>query len=147
MVRLLHKIIGRAGWEGFPSIDKNANSPHHGMNVLLLVALASLTRGASRAIKKEFKHYEKNQVAGIKFAIDEENMRSWYFVFTGEIGTEFEGGEYFGSIKLPMDYPSENSGSMHRIVKMITPNGRFYCGVDICIFNFHKLISSEYMKT
>lgn len=58
------------------------------------------------------------------------NLRVWHFSVRGPTGTRspYAKGIYHGRVVLPKDYP----GSPPR-VHILTPNGRFIPGVDICL--------------
>ncbi|KAL7535073.1 hypothetical protein ACHAWF_005049 [Thalassiosira exigua] len=56
------------------------------------------------------------------------NLLRWHFSVSGPAGSPYDGGVYHGRVLLPRDYP----GSPPR-VQVLTPSGRFQCGVDICL--------------
>jgi ubiquitin-protein ligase len=56
------------------------------------------------------------------------NLHEWHFSFSGVAGSPYEGGIYHGRFILPNDYPIRAPR-----VQLLTPNGRFKCGQDICL--------------
>lgn len=58
----------------------------------------------------------------------ENDILQWYFILSGPEDSPFEGGEYFGSLKFPPEYPFKAP-----VISIITPNGRFKSGENICI--------------
>ena len=98
--------------------------------IFLTILLFSVRTGQNaKTLYKELEFHMNNPTEGVRFAIDGDDLSSWYFVFTGEKGTVYEGGQYFG--KLSNYYPPENKFA----VQMYTPSGRFKTGQNICIEN------------
>lgn len=56
------------------------------------------------------------------------NLLDWHFSFTGIEDSPFSQGIYHGRIRLPIDYPRSAPS-----ICMITPNGRWEVGKDICL--------------
>jgi len=56
------------------------------------------------------------------------NLLEWHFSFTGIADTPFSKGIYHGRIRLPKNYPRSAPS-----ICMITPNGRWEVGKDICL--------------
>ena len=83
---------------------------------------------ASIRLKKELVSLENEPVQGIYTKPDEDNILHWYFLIVGAKGTDFEGGEYFGMIMFPQNYPFKPPD-----FKMFTPSGRFVCNQKICL--------------
>lgn len=58
------------------------------------------------------------------------NFFEWYYVIVGVPWTEYEGGEYCGTITFPATFPYAPPA-----IRMLTPSGRFKPGERIC-FSF-----------
>ena len=56
------------------------------------------------------------------------NLLEWHFSFTGIADTPYAHGIYHGRIRLPSNYPRSAPS-----ICMITPNGRWEVGKDICL--------------
>jgi len=56
------------------------------------------------------------------------NLLDWHFSFTGIEDSPYSQGIYHGRIRLPIDYPRSAPS-----ICMITPNGRWEVGKDICL--------------
>lgn len=52
-----------------------------------------------------------------------------YYCFEGVVGSWYEGGQYFGKIVLPEDFP--HSGPKE--IQCITPSGRFHTNMSLCL--------------
>mmetsp|Transcript_84791 Transcript_84791/g.164466 ORF Transcript_84791/g.164466 Transcript_84791/m.164466 type:complete len:377 (-) Transcript_84791:188-1318(-) len=63
------------------------------------------------------------------------SLREWHFSFSGVMDSDFEGGVYHGRFILPATYPAAAPR-----VQILTPNGRFSTGQDICLSasSFHQ---------
>lgn len=64
----------------------------------------------------------------------EDNILEWHFILRGPPGTPYEGGEYWGQLLFPGDYPFKPPG-----IKVQTPSGRFQPDTRICtsMSDFH----------
>lgn len=69
---------------------------------------------------------QKEPIPNALVRTDEKNVLDWYFVLY-DLTDDYEGGEYFGKISFPNDYPFKAP-----TLKFITPNGRFEEGKTIC---------------
>lgn len=92
------------------------------------------TRGATRRLAKE---YQQMQVDPPEYATakpSERNILEWHYVITGPPETPYHGGQYYGVINFPPDYPFKPPS-----IKMVTPSGRFQCNTRLClsISDFH----------
>lgn len=85
-------------------------------------------------LAREYRSIQKEPIPYIDAKPDEANMFQWYFVITGPPSTPYEGGQYFGSLTYPPEYPFKPPS-----IKMFTPSGRFITYQDIClsISNYH----------
>ena len=82
-----------------------------------------------QTITKQQQNNTKNQNRlDVRIGPWNKNIFMWHFSFLGSPNSVYEGGVYHGRILLPKDYPL----SPPRI-QMITPNGRFVTGADICL--------------
>ncbi|CAD6887055.1 unnamed protein product [Tilletia controversa] len=64
----------------------------------------------------------------------EENILEWHYIVRGPPDTPFHGGEYWGVLQFPPEYPFKPPG-----IKMFTPSGRFKPDAKICtsMSDFH----------
>ncbi|XBW37917.1 hypothetical protein QEN19_003497 [Hanseniaspora menglaensis] len=83
---------------------------------------------AVKRLTKEYKDVQKNPDNLIEVRFDEDNMMNIYYLLTGSPDTPYEGGSYFGCIKVKDNYPFSPPSIM-----MITPNGRFQENTRICL--------------
>ncbi len=62
------------------------------------------------------------------------NMPRWHYILTGPPNTPYEGGQYWGSLMFPSDYPFAPPA-----IRMHTPSGRFQPSTRLClsISDFH----------
>lgn len=81
---------------------------------------------ADRRLLKEFKQLSKSPVPKIRAHPDSENILVWHFVLFGD--GVYEGGEYYGQILFPSQYPFKPPD-----MKMLTPNGRFEQNRTVCM--------------
>jgi len=66
---------------------------------------------------------------------DENDPLTWYFLIKGQMGTEYENGEYIGKIVHNVNYPVSPPDYY-----MFTPSGRYDINKKICLTNssYHK---------
>lgn len=83
---------------------------------------------AVKRLAKEYKDVQKNPDTLIEVRFDEDNMLNIYYLLSGSPDTLYEGGSYFGCIKVKDNYPFAPPSIM-----MITPNGRFVENTRICL--------------
>ncbi|KAK0545304.1 Ubiquitin-conjugating enzyme E2 6 [Tilletia horrida] len=64
----------------------------------------------------------------------EDNILEWHYIIRGPPDTSFHGGEYWGVLQFPPEYPFKPPG-----IKMFTPSGRFKPDAKICtsMSDFH----------
>ncbi|BFZ54849.1 Ubiquitin-conjugating enzyme E2 6 [Savitreella phatthalungensis] len=89
------------------------------------------------AIKRLTKEYQQIQRDPPEFAIakpSERNILEWHYVITGPPDSPYAGGQYYGTLHFPADYPFKPPA-----IKMCTPSGRFQCNTRLClsISDFH----------
>jgi len=58
---------------------------------------------------------------------DEKNILTWHYILRGPPDSPYHGGEYYGQLQFPADYPFKPPG-----IKMHTPSGRFQPDKKIC---------------
>ncbi|CAF9930128.1 MAG: Ubiquitin-conjugating enzyme E2 6 [Heterodermia speciosa] len=64
----------------------------------------------------------------------ETNILEWHYILTGPPATPYEGGQYWGTLLFPPDYPFAPPS-----IRMHTPSGRFQPSTRLClsISDFH----------
>ncbi|GAA5846135.1 hypothetical protein JCM3766R1_005647 [Sporobolomyces carnicolor] len=89
---------------------------------------------ARKRLQKEHAAFQKNPPPSIWARPNESNILEWHYIFRGPPNSPFEGGEYWGVVEFPKDYPFAPPG-----LKMNTPSGRFTPSAAICtsMSNFH----------
>lgn len=92
---------------------------------------------ASVGVKRLTKEYEKllkEPIDNIIARPDNSNILQWHFIITGAKDTPFEGGQYYGLLIFPKEYPMKPPE-----IRMVTPNGRFQPNQALClnISSFH----------
>ena len=87
-----------------------------------------------RAKKRLDHEYKSFPLDYIKVNFKKETFLEWHFLFIGQNGTPFEGGEYHGTLIFPENYPLSPPTT-----QIITPNGRFQTNERVCfsISDFH----------
>jgi ubiquitin-conjugating enzyme E2 J2 len=71
----------------------------------------------------------------VRFYVHDGDLKHIYFCVFGHKDTPYQGGEFYGEVTLPEDYPF----SPPKQLIMHTPNGRYEIGKAICLTNtsFH----------
>ncbi|GAA5899906.1 ubiquitin-conjugating enzyme E2 [Sporobolomyces salmoneus] len=89
---------------------------------------------ARKRLQKEHAAFQKNPPPLIWARPNEQNILEWHFIFRGPDDSPYAGGEYWGVVEFPKDYPFAPPG-----LKMNTPSGRFTPSAAICtsMSNFH----------
>ncbi|KAL7409157.1 ubiquitin-conjugating enzyme/RWD-like protein [Mrakia frigida] len=82
---------------------------------------------ARKRLGKEFQGMQKSPPPFAFGCPDEKNILNWHFVLRGPPDSPYDGGEYYGVIMFPSDYPFKPPD-----IKMVTPSGRFRPGQKIC---------------
>ena len=87
-----------------------------------------------RILEHEYESFVTSPLDYIKVNFEEGTYLEWHFLFIGQIGTPFEGGEYHGTLVFPDNYPFSPPST-----RFITPNGRFQINERVCfsISDFH----------
>lgn len=92
------------------------------------------TPQATRRLKKEFALLSQNPPDYIVAHPSERNILEWHYILTGPPDTPYEGGQYWGTLMFPPDYPYAPPA-----IRMHTPSGRFQPSQRLClsISDFH----------
>lgn len=81
-----------------------------------------------KRLQKEYHALCKEPVPQIVARPSPNDILEWHYVLEGSAGTPFEGGDYYGKIKFPPEYPYKPPS-----ISMITPSGRFVPHKKICL--------------
>ncbi|KAI8342245.1 ubiquitin-conjugating enzyme/RWD-like protein [Blakeslea trispora] len=86
------------------------------------------TKGAYKRLTKEYMAIQKNPPPYIVAKPLESNILDWHYVITGPPDSPYEGGEYYGRITFPAEYPFKPPA-----IRMTTPSGRFQPDTRLCL--------------
>ncbi|KAI8069727.1 ubiquitin-conjugating enzyme/RWD-like protein [Gongronella butleri] len=86
------------------------------------------TKTAYRRLTKEFMELQKNPPPFITAKPNESNILEWHYVIQGPPDTPYQGGEYYGRLTFPSDYPYKPPS-----IRMSTPSGRFQPDTRLCL--------------
>ncbi|ORY54146.1 UBC-like protein [Leucosporidium creatinivorum] len=94
----------------------------------------SASKQASKRLQKEHVAFQKSPPPFVWARPNEANILEWHYILRGPPDTPYHGGEYWGVVTFPPDYPFAPPG-----IKMNTPSGRFAPSSAICtsMSNFH----------
>ncbi|KAK8921990.1 Ubiquitin-conjugating enzyme E2 34 [Platanthera zijinensis] len=81
-----------------------------------------------KRLQKEYHALCKEPVPQIVARPSPNDILEWHYVLEGSAGTPFQGGDYYGKIKFPPEYPYKPPS-----ISMITPSGRFVPHKKICL--------------
>ena len=92
------------------------------------------TRAAHKRLAREYKSISENPPPYIVAHPSESNILEWHYILTGPPKTPYEGGQYWGTLIFPPDYPFAPPA-----IRMHTPSGRFQPSTRLClsISDFH----------
>ncbi|QIW95570.1 hypothetical protein AMS68_001088 [Peltaster fructicola] len=92
------------------------------------------TRAAHKRLTREYAALSANPPEYITALPSENNILEWHYVLTGPPDTPYVGGQYWGTLVFPSDYPFAPPA-----IRMHTPSGRFRCSERLClsISDFH----------
>lgn len=92
------------------------------------------TRAAHKRLTREYATLSANPPEYIIAHPSESNILEWHYVLTGPPDTAYAGGQYWGTLVFPADYPFAPPA-----IRMHTPSGRFRCSERLClsISDFH----------
>ncbi|EJU03542.1 UBC-like protein, partial [Dacryopinax primogenitus] len=78
-------------------------------------------------LTKEYLAMQKSAPPFVWASPDEKNILNWHYILRGPPDSPYHGGEYYGLLTFPSDYPFKPPG-----IKMFTPSGRFQPDKKIC---------------
>lgn len=92
------------------------------------------TRAANKRLTREYATISASPPEFISAHPSESNILEWHYILTGPPGTPYHGGQYWGTLNFPTDYPFAPPA-----IRMHTPSGRFRCSERLClsISDFH----------
>lgn len=92
------------------------------------------TPGANKRLTREYQNIQKDPPPYIVAHPSESNILEWHYILTGAPNTPYDGGQYWGSLVFPPDYPFAPPA-----IRMHTPSGRFRPSERLClsISDFH----------
>jgi len=92
------------------------------------------TPQATKRLAREYKAIQENPPPYIVAHPSENNILEWHYVLTGPPDTPYEGGQYWGTLTFPPNYPYAPPA-----IRMHTPSGRFQPSTRLClsISDFH----------
>jgi ubiquitin-conjugating enzyme E2 J2 len=92
------------------------------------------TPHATKRLNKEYAAIVADPPAYIIAHPSERNVLEWHYILTGPPETPYEGGQYWGTLTFPADYPFAPPA-----IRMHTPSGRFQPSTRLClsISDFH----------
>jgi ubiquitin-conjugating enzyme E2 J2 len=92
------------------------------------------TKAAHKRLTREYATISKNPPPFIVAHPSESNILEWHYVLTGPPETPYEGGQYWGTLMFPPEYPFAPPA-----IRMHTPSGRFQASTRLClsISDFH----------
>jgi ubiquitin-conjugating enzyme E2 J2 len=92
------------------------------------------TPAATKRLTKEYAAISKSPPPYIVAHPSERNILEWHYILTGPPETPYEGGQYWGTLMFPPDYPFAPPA-----IRMHTPSGRFQPSTRLClsISDFH----------
>lgn len=85
-------------------------------------------------LAREYKSISENPPPYITAHPSEANILEWHYVITGPEDTPYHGGQYWGTLQFPPNYPFAPPA-----IRMHTPSGRFQPSSRLClsISDFH----------
>tara|TARA_R110002003_G_scaffold290_7_gene18579 strand:+ start:3301 stop:4146 length:846 start_codon:yes stop_codon:yes gene_type:complete len=92
------------------------------------------TPAATKRLTKEYVAISKSPPPFIIAHPSDSNILEWHYILTGPPETPYEGGQYWGTLMFPPDYPFAPPA-----IRMHTPSGRFQSSTRLClsISDFH----------
>ncbi|KAK4619380.1 Ubiquitin-conjugating enzyme E2 6 [Fulvia fulva] len=92
------------------------------------------TKAAHKRLTREYQAIQKSPPEFISAHPSETNILEWHYILTGPPDTVYAGGQYWGTLVFPSDYPFAPPA-----IRMHTPSGRFRCSERLClsISDFH----------
>lgn len=92
------------------------------------------TKAAQKRLTREYKTISENPPPYITAHPSESNILEWHYIITGPEETPYHGGQYWGTLMFPPNYPFAPPA-----IRMHTPSGRFQPSTRLClsISDFH----------
>ena len=92
------------------------------------------TAAATKRLTKEYAAIGKSPPPFITAHPSDTNILEWHYILSGPPDTPYEGGQYWGTLMFPPDYPFAPPA-----IRMHTPSGRFQPSTRLClsISDFH----------
>ncbi|KAK6497417.1 Ubiquitin-conjugating enzyme E2 6 [Arthrobotrys musiformis] len=92
------------------------------------------SKTAYKRLTKEYKHIQEEPPPYITAHPLETNILEWVYLIDGPPDTPYTGGQYWGTLVFPPDYPFKPPA-----IRMMTPSGRFQTSTRLClsISDFH----------
>jgi ubiquitin-conjugating enzyme E2 J2 len=92
------------------------------------------TPGAMKRLTREYKTLQESPTPYIVAHPSESNILEWHYILTGPPDTPYEGGQFWGTLNFPSNYPFAPPA-----IRMHTPSGRFQPSTRLClsISDFH----------
>ncbi|KAK0742959.1 ubiquitin-conjugating enzyme/RWD-like protein [Schizothecium vesticola] len=92
------------------------------------------TRAAQKRLTREYKSITENPPPYITAHPSDSNILEWHYIITGPENTPYHGGQYWGTLIFPNNYPFAPPA-----IRMHTPSGRFQPSSRLClsISDFH----------
>ncbi|KAL2119993.1 hypothetical protein VTJ04DRAFT_6954 [Mycothermus thermophilus] len=92
------------------------------------------TRAAQKRLTREYKAIMESPPPYITAHPSESNILEWHYIITGPENTPYHGGQYWGTLIFPPNYPFAPPA-----IRMHTPSGRFQPSSRLClsISDFH----------
>ncbi|KAI1267835.1 ubiquitin-conjugating enzyme [Xylariaceae sp. FL1019] len=92
------------------------------------------SKQASKRLAREYKTISENPPPYISAHPSESNILEWHYIITGPEDTPYHGGQYWGTLVFPPNYPFAPPA-----IRMHTPSGRFQPSTRLClsISDFH----------
>ncbi|KAL8683325.1 MAG: hypothetical protein Q9186_000708 [Xanthomendoza sp. 1 TL-2023] len=92
------------------------------------------TRAATKRLTREYSTISTSPPPYITAHPSESNILEWHYLLTGPPSTPYAGGQYWGTLLFPPNYPFAPPS-----IRMHTPSGRFQPSTRLClsISDFH----------
>ncbi|KAG6325295.1 hypothetical protein E4U44_006879 [Claviceps purpurea] len=92
------------------------------------------SKAAHKRLTREFKTISETPPPYITAHPSESNILEWHYIITGPEDTPYHGGQYWGTLIFPPNYPFAPPA-----IRMHTPSGRFQPSTRLClsISDFH----------
>ncbi|RYP62615.1 hypothetical protein DL771_009658 [Monosporascus sp. 5C6A] len=92
------------------------------------------SKAAHKRLTREYKTISENPPPYITAHPSDSNILEWHYIITGPEDTPYHGGQYWGTLIFPPNYPFAPPA-----IRMHTPSGRFQPSTRLClsISDFH----------